>query len=147
MPKEFNHTIKSLDDLQKFAHDFAGSLKGGDVIALSGPLGAGKTTLVQTAAAELGAKDRVTSPTFTLMKTYALPKSSQDKHHAVQLCHIDLYRVESAKESIGFEEYIGDKDYICFIEWPEKAKHLLPKNVISISIDVEDRQRIIKKQG
>jgi tRNA threonylcarbamoyladenosine biosynthesis protein TsaE len=142
-----SHKIKSLENLQEFAKDFLNNLKGGDVITLSGTLGAGKTTLVQMIARELGIKQNITSPTFTIIKTYDLPTAAQKKYKAKYMCHIDLYRLDKANQPIGFEEYIKDKDYICFVEWPERVDKALFKDSIQISIKVLGEKRIIKKQG
>ena len=126
------HNIASLADLQIFVKAFAKELQGGTVLALQGELGAGKTTLVQMLARELGIKESVTSPTFTIFKNYKLPPAQQKKHKAKELCHIDVYRLGSADDQLGFEEYLGDEDYISVVEWAEKIKNKLPKNTIWI---------------
>ena len=104
------------------------SLKENDIIALYGPLGAGKTTLVQGIGAGLGVEDFITSPTFILINEYS---------GRLPLYHIDLYRLEniSQAEDLGIVEYF-DKGGVCIIEWAEKLGNLLPKDFKTIKIDV-----------
>jgi tRNA threonylcarbamoyladenosine biosynthesis protein TsaE len=108
----------------EFAKTLAQKAKGGEVYALSGNLGAGKTVFVRGFAAGLGIKRNVNSPTFVLMKIYPVKKHPTIKY----LCHIDAYRLRSARdlEAIGALDYFGKKDTICFIEWPENIKNILP---------------------
>lgn len=98
---------------------FGGRLRPGDVVALSGNLGTGKTTLVKGICEALGVTTHVASPTFTMVSEY----------HArgVAVVHIDLYRVRSQKElaELGLEEYFNDRT-ICLVEWPELIFDLLP---------------------
>lgn len=119
------------------AKELARELRGGDVLALSGNLGSGKTTFTQGLARALGIVVNVTSPTFVLMNIYELLKPINGIDG---LCHIDTYRLESAQElqTIGAEEYIGRPDTLTIIEWPEKVKNLLPKDAIWISFELDD---------
>ncbi len=103
-------TVTSLASLQSLAKQLAGHLRLGMVVTLSGPLGVGKTTLIQALGVSLGVKQRIISPTFTIMKTYPLPKG--------RLLHVDAYRLEGAG-SFGLEDEVG-ADTLTFIEWPEK---------------------------
>jgi len=126
-----------------FAKDFAKTLKGGEVILLTGELGAGKTVFVQAVCDALGIRQRVTSPTFVLMQIYKIPKNKNIK----KICHLDVYRLESAKEfkQSGLDEYLYQKDTVCFIEWGEKIKKILPKfKQIQFKINGERRRIIIK---
>ncbi|MDR0885359.1 MAG: tRNA (adenosine(37)-N6)-threonylcarbamoyltransferase complex ATPase subunit type 1 TsaE [Clostridiales Family XIII bacterium] len=97
------------------------------VIALTGDLGCGKTSLSQAFARAVGVLDSVTSPTFAIVSEY--------EHGRCPLYHFDLYRIEDASEleSIGFEEYLS-KDGICLIEWPEVAESLLPADTVWVHI-------------
>jgi tRNA threonylcarbamoyladenosine biosynthesis protein TsaE len=99
---------------------------------LSGDLGAGKTVFNRGFAAGLGIKRNINSPTFVLMKVYPVKKHPTIKH----FCHIDAYRLKSARdlEAIGAQDYIGKKDSICFIEWPEKIIKVLPKKIVVVKI-------------
>jgi tRNA threonylcarbamoyladenosine biosynthesis protein TsaE len=115
----------------ELAKNLAKKAKGGEVYALSGNLGAGKTVFVRGFAAGLGIKRNVNSPTFVLMKIYPVKKNPKIKH----LCHIDAYRLKSARDlaAIGALDYFGKKDAICFVEWPENVKKIL-KNITTIKI-------------
>jgi tRNA threonylcarbamoyladenosine biosynthesis protein TsaE len=117
------YTFNSLVETQKFAEKFAKSFSGG-VIALSGPLGAGKTTFTQGFAKGLRIKDKILSPTFVLMRQHPIPETKKI------LYHIDLYRLENPTDfkSLGLDDLFQNKEAIILIEWAEKAKELLPKN-------------------
>ncbi|MBI4599474.1 tRNA (adenosine(37)-N6)-threonylcarbamoyltransferase complex ATPase subunit type 1 TsaE [Candidatus Uhrbacteria bacterium] len=125
---------RSVQNTHRFAKKLVKELHGGDVLALSGKLGAGKTTFVQGLAKALGVKKQITSPTFVLMNIYALLKSLNG---ITRLCHSDAYRLESAREleAIGAQEYISSPDTLTVIEWPERVKGLIPKNAIWISFE------------
>ncbi len=114
---------------------------GATIITLSGTLGAGKTTFTKAFAKVLGVKSRVSSPTFILMKFFALPKDAPWK----QLIHIDAYRLEKPEEilAIGWEDYAIDSDNLMVIEWPEQIKKLLPKGVISVKLAYVGNRRSI----
>lgn len=123
-------TTTSAGETKAFGRKLAKGLKPHSVIALTGELGAGKTTLIQGIAEGLGIKDYVTSPSFTLINEYSGQRP---------LYHIDLYRledIESIKE-LGIEEYF-EKDGIIIIEWAERMKDLLPPNTKNIEIKVID---------
>jgi len=109
----------------------AKTFKGGEVIALYGELGAGKTTLVMGIAEGLGVKKTITSPTFLLMRVYPA------RHEKIKtLVHLDCYRIKNAAEisALGLEEYLGRDDAAVVIEWPEKIKKLLPRQMMSITL-------------
>jgi tRNA threonylcarbamoyladenosine biosynthesis protein TsaE len=99
-----------------------------DVVALTGQLGAGKTTLIQGIAQGIGVKDYVTSPTFILINEYA---------GRITLFHVDLYRLNdvSEVEDLGIEEYFS-RGGACVIEWAEKLGELMPRNAHEIKINV-----------
>ncbi len=101
------------------------------IAALSGDLGAGKTTLSQAIARELGVKENVISPTFVIMKIYELT-GKKWKH----LIHIDAYRLESGTEiqKLGWQEMIADPKNLILIEWPEKVADVMPPNAHKISL-------------
>jgi len=124
-----NSTIicESEAETEAFAFDFAQSAKPGDIILLSGDLGAGKTVFARGFARGLGYCGNVTSPTFTIMNEY--------HNTRLPMYHFDLYRLQDATdlESIGYEDYFFSNG-VCLIEWPERATQLFPNNVISIKI-------------
>ena len=102
------------------------------VLALSGDLGAGKTTFLQGFAAGLGIKEKILSPTFVLMKRFKI-KNGRTKVFK-NFYHFDCYRLNNAEEilHLDFRKIISNPENIVAIEWPEKIKKLLPKNVVSI---------------
>ena len=111
----------------------AKTFKGGEVIALYGELGAGKTTLVMGIAEGLGVKKTITSPTFLLMRVYPA------RHEKIKtLVHLDCYRIKNAAEisALGLEEYLGRDDAAVVIEWPEKIKRLLPRRRLEIRLQL-----------
>ena len=103
----------------------AGPLGVGDVVAVSGDLGAGKTTFVRGAARALGVTDRVTSPTFTIGHRY---------HGRLDVCHLDLYRFQgvSAAEWGDLEPYFDDA--VTFVEWPEAGLATLPAPRLRVAL-------------
>ena len=109
----------SEDETIAVAREFAQSLRAGDVVLLSGTLGAGKTAFVRGLAEGLGISgDDVSSPTFTIVHEY--------RGGRLALYHADLYRLErTATEDIGLEE-MGVKDGVLAIEWPDRLTHALP---------------------
>lgn len=119
-----------------FGKKIASQLCGGEVLCLSGDLGAGKTTLIKGIAKGLGVKKIITSPTFVLMKVYKLKAQGS---RLKDLAHIDCYRVDGAEaiRGIGATEYFGQKDTVVVIEWAEKIKKILPKRRMEIRIKVK----------
>lgn len=122
---------KSIEETQKFAEKFAGKLNPGDIVALYGDLGAGKTIFVQGLAKGLGFRGKVFSPTFIFLRPYNLSGKIKT------LYHIDLYRLEEIADlkNIGVEEFLNEKDTVSAVEWAEKIEHLLPKNAIKIKME------------
>jgi tRNA threonylcarbamoyladenosine biosynthesis protein TsaE len=118
-------------------------VRGGDVIALSGELGAGKTTLVRGLAQGMGFNsEEVVSPSFTLVNEYEGP---------LPLFHIDLYRLEDERElsEIGYEEYISAVG-VAVIEWADRVPHAVPKESLWITLryrDAERREIVMQAQG
>jgi len=133
--------INNLDEMKKFAINFAKKLSGGEIILLNGDLGAGKTTLVRFILESLGVTEPVNSPSFTIMKTY-----QNDK---LKFFHFDMYRIENEEEciEIGFEDYIqNDKNMIVFIEWSERVASLLKNSktqIINIDIVQENKRKVV----
>jgi tRNA threonylcarbamoyladenosine biosynthesis protein TsaE len=107
------------EDTESAGAGFAAVLKPGDVVALTGPLGSGKTSFVSGACAALGATGHFGSPTFTFINEY--PAGT------MTVVHADMYRISSRAEmaEIGLVEYFRPP-YVCFIEWAERILDLLP---------------------
>ncbi len=102
------------------------------VVGLQGELGSGKTTFVQGFAKGLGIKEKVLSPTFVIVKSYKI----QDTRYKIQnLYHVDCYRTEKPGEilALGWKEIIRDPSNIVLVEWPERIKRILPRDIRQIS--------------
>ena len=111
-------------------------LKPGDVVALVGDLGAGKTRFVQGVARGMGVRRPVTSPTFILMNVY--PTSD-----GRTLCHVDCYRLQDAVEEgyqLGLDQQFRG-DAVCVVEWAERIAPLLPEDRLDVFIEVVDDER------
>ncbi len=118
------------------------SVEPGDVLALYGNLGAGKTTLAKGIARVLGIKRTLTSPTFVLMKEY-----QTEVKPIRQLIHLDCYRLGHSKDAIdiGLLELFKSKSNLILIEWPEKIEDILPKKTKKIFLEyVNENTRKIK---
>jgi len=116
---------------------------GATVVCLSGDLGAGKTAFTQAVGKHLGIKNKITSPTFVIMKKYPIGKTSGVKF----LFHLDAYRLKNEKEllHLGWEEIIGNKEHLVFIEWPENVRKIIPANARFVYIShKENGQRILE---
>ncbi len=112
-----------------FAADFARGLRPGDVVALHGELGAGKSVFARAAMRALGVADEaLPSPTFAIIQEY--------EGRGCRVAHMDWYRLESAEEleAIGVREYFRPP-WICLIEWPERAPELLPANAAHLYLN------------
>ena len=99
----------------------------GSVLGFVGELGSGKTTFVKYLAREIGSREIIKSPTYLLLKSYALPNGTK-------LHHIDAYRIKSSHDllSIGIEDIIRDNNSITIVEWADKVKEILPKRTLWI---------------
>ena len=127
---------------QKVAYDLAKTLKKGDVVALFGDLGSGKTVIVQGLAKGLGIKRRILSPTFVFMRSYPFTHNNEP----LTFYHLDLYRSQDIKDfkALGLDE-IFNEDSVVVLEWAEKIKDKLPKSRIDVYIKtVNERTRKIK---
>jgi len=129
-PDIFPVASQSVDDTRRVGAEFAAALEPGDVIALEGDLGAGKTEFVRGACEALGVGgDLVTSPTFTIVNEY--------KGTETTIFHIDAYRLKSETEffDLGYEEYfLGNA--ISFVEWPERLPTILSgEHVIRVRLE------------
>lgn len=124
------------EDIEKLADSLIGKLsklknKGATVVALSGELGAGKTTLTKEIGRLLGIEAVMVSPTFVIMKKYKL---TEKKYSWKNLIHIDAYRLEGSIElmKLGWEEIRADKENLIIVEWPEKVPECLTGGISQV---------------
>lgn len=117
----------SPEETIEFAKKIGALLKGGDVVAFRGGLGAGKTTFTRGLAVGMGLPDEVSSPTFALVNEY--------RGKNITLYHFDMYRIMNAEalETTGFYDYLNE-DAVVVCEWSENIEDCLPKNVITVTI-------------
>lgn len=120
--------IRNENDTRDFAYEMAKDLKAGDVIALVGDLGTGKTTLTQYLAKALGIEEYITSPTFNIVSEYHSGR--------LPLYHFDVYRLCDIEDmyEIGYEEYFFG-DGVSIVEWADMVEELIPENAKIIFID------------
>jgi tRNA threonylcarbamoyladenosine biosynthesis protein TsaE len=118
------------EDTRSVGEALSAVLEPRDAIALSGELGAGKTTLVQGVARGLGVAEHVVSPTFTLVREY---------RGRLELTHVDIYRLERVQDvvDLGLEE-IGDGDAVLVVEWGDAIHALLPADRLDVELTTED---------
>ena len=121
----------TLPELQAWGHAFGRAATPPLVIALSGDLGAGKTTLVQAICAGYGVAEPVTSPTFALVHEYGAPRS--------RVYHLDLYRLRSSAElaALGWDDIMGAHALV-LVEWPVRAGDRLPADHVPIDLEHGD---------
>lgn len=124
--------ITSLKEIKILAKNTAKNLRGGEIFALIGTLGAGKTTFVKYLGKELKLKHKVTSPTFALMHNFEAKVGTKKK--TVLIWHLDLYRTKNFKEvkALGITETWGHPETITIIEWADKIKKYLPAKTQTI---------------
>ena len=125
--------IKNEEETRRFGLSLAEELAAGDVVALIGDLGTGKTALTRYIAEGLGIKARVNSPTFTIVKEY--------RQGRIPLFHFDVYRISDLEElfNIGAEEYFYG-DGVCVVEWADLIEEILPENTRYIYIEYGDKE-------
>jgi tRNA threonylcarbamoyladenosine biosynthesis protein TsaE len=131
--------IPSQKNISRAAREFIEIMGKTTVFAFYGGMGAGKTTFIKAICRELKVSNNVSSPSFALINEYISPIAGV-------IYHLDLYRIKSADElfDLGYEDYFYSGE-LCFVEWPEKAEHLLPPDTKKILINVNsDGSRTVK---
>lgn len=120
-------------DTREFGIELAKKLKPGDIIALIGDLGTGKTTLTKSIAEGLGIRDMITSPTFTIVQEYTEGR--------LPLYHFDVYRICDTEEmyELGYEEYFFGQG-VCVVEWADQIMELIPEDSIVIRIEYGEKE-------
>ncbi|MDO8503324.1 MAG: tRNA (adenosine(37)-N6)-threonylcarbamoyltransferase complex ATPase subunit type 1 TsaE [bacterium] len=138
---------ESARETAELGKSFADSLKTRVILALTGDLGSGKTTFVQGLALGLGITQRITSPTFILLREYDM-KRKGESGKGQRLYHVDLYRLEGNLEpevkNLGLEDIWDKEENIVVIEWAEKIAPFLPKTTKFIKFErlSEGRRKI-----
>lgn len=129
---EFSVPLPDEQATARFGAALAATLRKGDVVALSGSLGVGKTTLARAVIAALTGRNEAPSPTFTLVELYEAAN--------FPLFHFDLYRLEKTEDvwELGFEEAL---DGVSLIEWPERIETLLPASTLLIRLSMDGKAR------
>lgn len=117
-----------MEETAKFAYEMAQNVEPGQVYALIGDLGVGKTVFTKGFAEGLGIEEPVSSPTFTILQIY--------EEGRLPLYHFDVYRIEEPEEmeEVGFDDYIYG-DGVCLIEWANRIEEILPEETIYIVIE------------
>jgi tRNA threonylcarbamoyladenosine biosynthesis protein TsaE len=138
------HTTTSTEGTISFAGTFAGNLRRGDVVALYGDLGSGKTQFVKGVCRTFKAHTPATSPSFVILNRYdGVDKSGNE----LLMYHFDLYRVKSLTElyDLGYEEFLRG-DGICLVEWAEMLGDLLPERRydVRLSVGADENERRIE---
>ena len=120
--------LPDLSATQKLGTLLADGLTAGDIISLSGPLGAGKSALARSIIISANPNETdVPSPTFSLVQTYELADGTP-------LWHLDLYRIETPEDAMQLGLDDAFVDAVCLIEWPDRLKKILPKSALSIHL-------------
>jgi tRNA threonylcarbamoyladenosine biosynthesis protein TsaE len=133
----------TLSQIAQAAQIIISKLQAGDCIALSGEMGAGKTSLIAAMCQLLQVADHVSSPTYSIINEYNGILNGE----ACLIAHMDWYRLESEEELIdaGVGVYLNNPNCICFVEWSERAPQLLPAGTKYYQIDlVSENERVLK---
>ena len=132
---ELRIVTKTDEETRRLGERLGRRVRGGEVIALSGPLGSGKTTFTQGFARGAGFKGLAVSPTFSLVRQY---------RGRLRVCHMDLFRLGGGEiDNLGLEEYLNDPDGVCLVEWPDGAAAMLPADRLEASFSHRSRGRAI----
>lgn len=125
--------IRDEDDCRDFGMSLAEGLKAGDVVALIGDLGVGKTTLTKYIGQGLGISEMITSPTFTVVSEY--------RSGRLPLYHMDVYRLEDPEDVFerGIREYM-EAGGVCVIEWADMIAEILPEDTICVFMEYGDKE-------
>ena len=125
--------IKNEEETKKFGEKLCEKLTAGSIVALTGDLGTGKTTLTKAIAAGLGVTDVITSPTFNIVKQYDSGR--------LPLYHFDVYRIGDVDEmyEIRYEEYFFG-DGVCVIEWADLIEEIIPDDAVRIEIEYGEKE-------
>ncbi len=136
MQREFQ-----LDEIQAVAQQLVEEYPTHRCFAFYAEMGSGKTTLIHALCDNLGVKDNVSSPTFSIINEYEIPSSKQ------RIFHMDWYRLKNSEDAFeaGVQDILNNTDDYCFIEWPEIAEEILPKHHVAVKLSlINEMTREIK---
>lgn len=140
--------VTSEDETRAFGRRLASALEGGDVVAVDGPLGAGKTRLAMGVAEGLGLDPKtISSPTYVICHEHPGARDG------LTLAHVDAYRLRGSiedLESVGWDDFAGDAEVITLVEWSERVAEAMPAAAVHIRIDLEpasESDRAIEVSG
>ena len=138
--KKVYFELESLDKIHEAARYFLNAVGDANIFAIDGDMGVGKTTFIKAVCEELGVKDVITSPTFSLVNEYTDGKGEP-------VYHFDFYRIKKIDEvyDMGYEDYFYSGN-LCFLEWPELIEDLLPEDCTKVTITVEDGRRVCRTE-
>ena len=130
--KKVYFELESLDKIHEAARYFLNAVGDANIFAIDGDMGVGTTTFIKAVCEELGVKDVITSPTFSLVNEYTDGKGEP-------VYHFDFYRIKKIDEvyDMGYEDYFYGGN-LCFLEWPELIEDLLPEDVTKVHIVTEE---------
>lgn len=138
---------KSQDETIEIGKNYAADLSPGSVIGLKGNLGTGKTQFVKGVASYFRVTEIVNSPTFLIVNEYL---ANYGSNNGLKIFHFDLYRINTPEElsTIGFDEYINDKNSISLIEWSDIAEKYLNKQLKTVTFEYgeDENERIIETE-
>ena len=120
--------ISSLEDISNVAKEFISKMGDNRVFVFYGSMGAGKTTFIKAICEELGVEEVINSPTFAIINEYS-------DRNGEPIFHFDFYRINKIEEAydFGYEDYFYSGN-LCFVEWPEKIKELIPPDAVEVHI-------------
>ena len=130
---------RSASETRLFGGQLAAALAPGDLVALEGDLGTGKTCLVQGICAGLGVAEVVNSPTFVLLNVY----DGSGEHGPVRVYHFDLYRLETVDElvDIGADQFFHEADAVTLVEWADRLPEVLPEKRWRVGLEYGDGEQ------
>jgi tRNA threonylcarbamoyladenosine biosynthesis protein TsaE len=133
----YSITVNNLSELPIAAKKLLETFSDKKTFAVNGQMGAGKTTFIKAICSEIGVKDNITSPTFSIVNEYL-------SDNGEKIYHFDFYRIKSINEAydLGYEDYFYSNAF-CFIEWPEKIAELIPNDCVVVNITLDGLKRII----
>lgn len=140
-----DRTTDSEDETRQVAKEFSQKLNSGDVVALFGGLGSGKTAFVKGIGEALDIQQPVQSPTFVILHEYTGARNGQ----RIQIRHFDLYRLEKTQDldELGLDELLWNPAYLCLIEWAERIETKLRHRVWRLQFaNLGDNRRSIRAE-